>query len=79
MEWEIDFWGRIRRANEAAFAELLATEESRREIYQALVVQVANAYFDPARGRSRARDREADPRGPEAVARHRVARGSTAA
>jgi NodT family efflux transporter outer membrane factor (OMF) lipoprotein len=45
MEWEIDFWGRIRRANEAAFAELVATEESRREIYQALVVQVANAYF----------------------------------
>src|SRR4029077_17058087 len=39
MEWEIDFWGRIRRANEAAFAELVATEESRREIYQALVVQ----------------------------------------
>jgi NodT family efflux transporter outer membrane factor (OMF) lipoprotein len=45
MDWEIDFWGRIRRANEASFAELLATEESRREVYQSLVTSVAIAYL----------------------------------
>jgi multidrug efflux system outer membrane protein len=45
MAWEIDFWGRIRRASEAAFAELLATEEARREVYQSLVTNVALAYF----------------------------------
>jgi multidrug efflux system outer membrane protein len=43
--WELDFWGRIRRANEAAFADLLASEESRREVYQALVTDVARVYL----------------------------------
>jgi NodT family efflux transporter outer membrane factor (OMF) lipoprotein len=45
MAWELDFWGRIRRANEAAFAELLGTEEARREVYQSLVTAVATAYI----------------------------------
>jgi multidrug efflux system outer membrane protein len=45
MAWELDFWGRIRRANEAAFADLMATEESRREVYRALVTSVATAYL----------------------------------
>ncbi len=44
--WEVDFWGRIRRANEAARAELLATEEAHRAVYQSLVTGVAQAYFD---------------------------------
>ncbi len=43
--WELDFWGRIRRANEAARAELLATEESRLAVYQSLVTGIAQAYF----------------------------------
>src|SRR5262249_42900679 len=30
--WEIDVWGRLRRANEAALAQYLASEEARRAI-----------------------------------------------
>lgn len=44
MGWELDIWGRIRRANEAALAELLAAEESRRGILLTLVADVASAY-----------------------------------
>ncbi len=43
--WEIDLWGRIRRSNEAALAQLLATEEAQRGVVQALVAQVAQTYF----------------------------------
>jgi multidrug efflux system outer membrane protein len=44
--WEIDVWGRIRRSNEAARAELFATEEGRRGVLLTLVSDVAQAYFD---------------------------------
>jgi len=44
--YEVDLWGRIRRANEAARANLLATEEAQRTVRQTLVSQVATAYFD---------------------------------
>jgi multidrug efflux system outer membrane protein len=44
--WEIDVWGRIRRSNEAARAELLATEEARRGVLLSLVSDVAQAYFE---------------------------------
>jgi multidrug efflux system outer membrane protein len=44
--WEIDVWGRIRRSNEAARAELLATQEARRGVLLTLVSDVAQAYFD---------------------------------
>jgi len=44
--WEIDVWGRIRRANEAARAEFLATEEARRSVLLSLVSAVAQAYFE---------------------------------
>jgi outer membrane protein, multidrug efflux system len=44
--WEIDVWGRIRRANEAARAELLASEEARRGVLLSLVSDVAQAYFE---------------------------------
>lgn len=43
--WEIDLWGRIRRLSEAARAEYLATEETRRAIHTVLVSDVATAYF----------------------------------
>ncbi len=46
LSWEIDLWGRVRRANEAARAELLAREENRRAVVLALVCGVAQAYFD---------------------------------
>jgi multidrug efflux system outer membrane protein len=44
--WEIDVWGAIRRSNEAAVAELLATEEGRRAVLLSLVSAVAQAYFE---------------------------------
>jgi multidrug efflux system outer membrane protein len=44
--WEVDFWGRFRRATEAARATLAATEWGRRAIMTSLVAQVAAAYFE---------------------------------
>lgn len=44
--WEMDFWGRIRRLNEAAIADYLATEEGRRSVVVSLVSAVAQAYFE---------------------------------
>lgn len=43
--YEIDLWGRIRRANEAARAQLLATEAAQQTVRQTLVAQVATAYL----------------------------------
>ena len=44
--WEIDVWGRIRRASEAARAELLASEAFRRGVVLSLVSDVAQAWFE---------------------------------
>ncbi|MEA2464803.1 MAG: outer membrane protein multidrug efflux system [Acidobacteriota bacterium] len=44
--WELDLWGRIRRLNEAARAQYLASEEGRRAVQLALISEVAAAYFD---------------------------------
>ena len=44
VTWEIDFWGRVRRANEAALADLMATEEDRRALVLSLVANVASTY-----------------------------------
>lgn len=46
LAWELDIWGRIRRATEAAQAEMLASEEFRRGVLLTLVSSVAQAYFD---------------------------------
>jgi multidrug efflux system outer membrane protein len=43
--YEVDLWGRIRRANEAARAQLFATEAAQQTIRQTLVAQVATAYL----------------------------------
>jgi multidrug efflux system outer membrane protein len=43
--WEIDLWGRIRRSNEAAKAQYLATEEARKGVMLSLVSEVATTYF----------------------------------
>lgn len=44
--WEIDLWGKLRRATEAACAELLASAEARKSVIQTLVTAVAIAYID---------------------------------
>ena len=46
MSWELDIWGRVRNATDAARAELLATEEFRRGVVLALVADVAQTYAD---------------------------------
>ncbi len=45
MSWEIDFWGRYRRATEAARADLEGTEWGKRAIVTSLVSEVASQYF----------------------------------
>lgn len=44
--WEIDFWGKFRRASELAQAELFSTEEARRTVVLTLVSAVALAYIE---------------------------------
>ncbi len=44
--WEVDLWGRIRRLDEAAQQQLLATQEARRGVTLSLVSSVAQAYFE---------------------------------
>jgi multidrug efflux system outer membrane protein len=53
--WDIDFWGKYRRATEAARANLAQTEWGRRAVVSTLVTNVAAAYF-----RLRAFDLELD-------------------
>jgi multidrug efflux system outer membrane protein len=44
--WEADVWGRIRRSNEFALANYLASEQGRRGVLLSLVSSVAQAYFE---------------------------------
>lgn len=46
LSWEMDLWGRVRRTNEAARADLLSREENRRAVTIQLVSAVAEAYFN---------------------------------
>jgi len=46
LSFEVDVWGRLRRATEAARADLLASEESRKAVITTLVSDVAGAYFN---------------------------------
>ncbi|MGB7849187.1 MAG: efflux transporter outer membrane subunit [Candidatus Acidiferrum sp.] len=43
--WNLDFWGRYRRATESARAILLANEWARKEVTATLVANVASSYF----------------------------------
>jgi multidrug efflux system outer membrane protein len=43
--WDIDFWGKYRRATEAARANLAESEWGRRAVVSTLVASVASAYF----------------------------------
>jgi len=45
LSWEIDFWGKYRRATESARATLLATEWGQKAVVWSLVSDVASAYF----------------------------------
>jgi multidrug efflux system outer membrane protein len=43
--WQLDFWGKYRRASEAARADLLAAGWARRAVVTTLVADLASAYF----------------------------------
>lgn len=45
VSWEIDLWGKLRHANRAAYADLVATDETRKSVYISIVAQVAELYF----------------------------------
>ena len=44
--WEIDLWGRVRAATEAARRQLVASEDTRRALYTSVVAQVASGYLE---------------------------------
>lgn len=48
ISWEIDLWGRYRRASEAARAEFLASIEARHALHSSLVANVARQYYQLA-------------------------------
>jgi multidrug efflux system outer membrane protein len=45
LAFEVDLWGRLRRATEAARASLLSAEENRKAVVSTLVSEVAAQYF----------------------------------
>src|SRR5262249_60336938 len=45
LSFEIDFWGRYRRATEAARAELLGSFDARRFVLSTLVTDLASGYM----------------------------------
>jgi multidrug efflux system outer membrane protein len=46
VSWEIDLFGRLRRLNQAAEAELLATEAAERGVIVSLIASIAESYFE---------------------------------
>jgi multidrug efflux system outer membrane protein len=46
FSWELDFWGKYRRASEAARAELLATEAGRDAVRASLIGEVVRGYMN---------------------------------
>ena len=45
LSWELDFWGKFRRATESARAELLASEYALRTVQISLIAEVIGTYF----------------------------------
>ncbi|MBV6479287.1 MAG: Multidrug/solvent efflux pump outer membrane protein MepC [Ignavibacteria bacterium] len=45
-DWELDLWGRIRRLNESARADVLASEESRQAMVLFIASKIASSYID---------------------------------
>jgi HAE1 family hydrophobic/amphiphilic exporter-1 len=46
FNWEIDFFGRLRRASEAARNDLLATEDAARAVMSSIVSDIAQTWFE---------------------------------
>ena len=46
LSWELDIWGKLRRAKESAKADMMALEANRQAIRLSLIAEIATAYFD---------------------------------
>jgi len=46
VSFELDVWGRLRRATEAARADLLASDDNRKAVIITVIAEVAAAYFN---------------------------------
>lgn len=46
LTWEIDIWGKLRRAKESAMADYLAQEAYRQTVYITLVADIVSGYFN---------------------------------
>jgi multidrug efflux system outer membrane protein len=46
LQWDLDFWGKYRRATEAARDEMLASDWAQKQVQSSLVASVAAAYFE---------------------------------
>ena len=46
LSYELDIWGRVRHQSQAAWDEVLATEESRRAVLTTVISEVAGNYFN---------------------------------
>ena len=46
VSFEADIWGRLRRATEAARAELLSSDDNRKAVITTVIADVAGAYFN---------------------------------
>jgi len=44
--WELDFWGKFRRATQAARADLLAAEWNRQAVITSLIASIAAGYYE---------------------------------
>ncbi len=53
LNYEVDFWGRVRRLDEAALASYLSTEAAQRAFRLALIADVATAYYNQCELRER--------------------------
>ena len=45
LTFELDIWGRLRKQTQAARADLLASEEARKEVLTTIVAEVSTSYF----------------------------------
>ena len=68
LSFEVDVWGRLRRATEAARADLLASDENRKAVVTTLVSDVASAYFNLLDLDMELDDREAHAERPRGLA-----------
>lgn len=80
--WELDLWGRLARADQAARADLLQLQESREALAHSLAAQVATGYMALLAQRERlevARRRVASLEGSRDLVDRRYRRGLTSA